>query len=113
MSYYGGNDSDGNDKNPRQMVIDACTQAFNNGVDFAQYDTDNDGYVDNVFIYYAGYNEAEGASANTVWPHRWTLANANTTFNGKIVYDYACTSELKGKSGTNMATKRKTPANAP
>lgn len=101
MAFYGGNSS-GSDKNPRQMVIDACALADAAGVDFAQYDTDNDGYVDNIFVYYAGYNEAEGASANTVWPHRWTLANISTKYDGKIVFDYACTSELKGTSGTNM-----------
>lgn len=104
MEYYGGNDSanSDNDKNPRQMVIDACKLASNNGIDFAQYDSDNDGIVDNVFVYYAGYNEAEGAEANTVWPHRWTLSNLNTKFDGKSIYSYACTSELRGKSGSNM-----------
>jgi M6 family metalloprotease-like protein len=102
IAYYGGNDASGNDKNPRQMVIDACTLADSAGVDFTQYDTDNDGFVDNIFVYYAGYNEAEGASVNTIWPHRWTLASYNTKFDGKIIYDYACTSELKGISGVNM-----------
>ena len=42
MAFYGGNDSSGNDLNPRQMVIDACTLASQNGLDFSQYDTDND-----------------------------------------------------------------------
>ena len=101
MAYYGENSS-GNDKNPQQMVIDACKLADQNGVDFTQYDTDNDGYVDNIFIYYAGYNEAEGGPANSVWPHRWTLANTLTKFDGKTIFDYACTSELKGASGTVM-----------
>lgn len=102
MAYYGGNNSSGDDKNPRQMIIDACTLANLDGVNFTQYDTDNDGFVDNVFVYYAGYNEAEGGPANTVWPHRWSLANYNTKFNGKIIFDYACTSELKGRSGSSM-----------
>lgn len=102
MAYYGGNDTSGSDKNPRQMVIDACTLASAAGVDFSQYDTDGDGFVDNVFIYYAGNNEAEGAPATTVWPHRWTLADYTTKFNGKTVLDYACTSELRGSSGSNM-----------
>jgi M6 family metalloprotease-like protein len=101
MSYYGGNDSSEQDKNPRQMVIDACGAA-NNDVNFAQYDTDGDGIVDNVFIYYAGYNEAERAPANTIWPHRWTLANYSTKFDGVSIFDYACTSELRGASGSNM-----------
>jgi len=102
MAFYGANDASGNDVNPRQMVIDACTLAANAGIDFSQYDTDNDGFVDNIFIYYAGYNEAEHAPANTIWPHRWVLADYSTKFNGKIVYDYACTSELKGATGANM-----------
>ena len=102
FAYYGANDASGNDVNPRQMVIDACTLAAASGVDFSQYDTDKNGVVDNVFIYYAGHNEAEGAAANTIWPHRWTLADYTTKFNGVSVYDYACTSELRSNSGSNM-----------
>lgn len=103
MTYYGGNSSSsGGDANARQMVIDACNLASADGVDFAQYDTDNNGFVDNIFIYYAGYNEAEGGPANSVWPHRWALANTATVLDGKIIYDYACTSELRGASGSNM-----------
>ncbi|MDP4239337.1 MAG: M6 family metalloprotease domain-containing protein, partial [Bacteroidota bacterium] len=102
MAYYGGNNASGNDVNPRQMVIDACTKASQAGVDFSQYDTDKDGVVDNVFIYYAGYNEAEGGPKNSIWPQRWTLADLSTIFNGVSVSDYACTSELRGNSGSTM-----------
>ncbi|HEY6915253.1 MAG TPA: M6 family metalloprotease domain-containing protein, partial [Paludibacter sp.] len=102
MEYYGKNDASGDDVNPQQMVIDACTLAAASGVDFSQYDTDKDAIVDNVFIYYAGYNEAEGAPANTVWPHRWSLNNYGTKFNNVSVFGYACTSELKYASGTSM-----------
>ncbi len=101
-AYYGANDANDYDLRPQQMVIDACQAADALGVDFAQYDTDNDGYVDNVFIYYAGYNEAEHGPENSVWPHRWTLANTSTKLDNKIIYDYACSSELRGSSGTNM-----------
>jgi M6 family metalloprotease-like protein len=102
MDYYGKNDANGDDTNPQQMVIDACTLAAANGVDFSVYDTDKNGIVDNVFIYYAGYNEAEGAPANTIWPHRWSLNNINTRFNNVSIYGYATTSELKSNSGANM-----------
>jgi immune inhibitor A len=103
MASYGKNDASGNDINPQQMVIDACTLAASQGgVDFSQYDTDKNGIVDNVFIYYAGYNEAEGGPANSVWPHRWSLNDNNTKFNGVSIYGYACTSELRGNSGSNM-----------
>lgn len=102
MAFYGTNDANGNDSNPQQMVIDACTKAAATGLDFSQYDTDGDGQVDNVFIYYAGYNEAEGGPANTIWPHKWNLNNYNTKFNGVSVYHYACTSELRGNTASNM-----------
>ena len=103
MEYYGGNDAQGNDLKPQQMVIDACTKA-SGLVDFSQYDTDNNGIVDNVFIYYAGYNEADGGSANSIWPHKWNLNNSYTKFNGVTIYNYACTSELrtdKDETGSN------------
>ena len=115
MDYYGKNDTNGDDTNPVQMVVDGCTLAFNSGVNFAQYDTDGDGIIDNVFIYYAGYNEAEGGPANSVWPHRWAIypnslytngnysgTVASTTFNGKQIKGYACTSELKNSFGSSM-----------
>jgi len=102
MAYYGANDASGNDVKPQQMVIDACTLASASGVNFQQYDTDNDGIVDNVFIYYAGYNEAEGGPDYTIWPHRWALNDLSTKFNGVSVSDYACTSELRSNTGQNM-----------
>ncbi|WP_163632219.1 M6 family metalloprotease domain-containing protein [Paludibacter sp. 221] len=101
MEYYGRN-SGGDDVNPQQMVIDACKLADEDGVDFSEFDIDNDGYVDNIFIFYAGYNEAEYGPKNSIWPHRWTLANHNTKFDGKIIYDYACTSELRSNQGNEM-----------
>lgn len=109
MEYYGANNTDGNDLRPAYMVVDAC-KAANANLDFSQYDSDGDGYIDNVFIYYAGYNEAEGAASGTVWPHRWAVqpgvnfTNNQTLvrFDGKTVFDYACTSELKGNTGTTM-----------
>jgi M6 family metalloprotease-like protein len=99
--YYGGNNSSDNDQRPRDMVIDACRAAHNDGVDFSIYDTDGDGIVDNVFIYYAGHNEAEGGPKESIWPHRWQL-NTNLTLDGVRVVGYACTSELRGSSGANM-----------
>lgn len=111
MAYYGANDPDSKeDVKPAYMIVDACKAADNNGVDFTQYDADGDGYIDNVFVYYAGYNEAEWGPDNSVWPHRWFVERnynyAGTAqsllFDGKKVFDYACTSELKGNSGSNM-----------
>ncbi len=66
-------------------------------VDFTQYDANGDGYIDNVFFYFAGHCQAWGA-ANTIWPHSWDVT-LNRLDNKTFRY-YACTSELLGSSGT-------------
>ena len=81
----------------RQMIIDACN-AVNATVDFADFDSDNDGWVDNVCVIFAGNNAAEG-DRTLINPHVWTLASA-MTYDGKKVYDYLCTSELRGSGKT-------------
>ncbi len=96
MSYYGANDDDGSDKAPAQMIIDACRLA-DNEIDFSLYDDDGDGKVDNVFVFFAGGDEAEGAGDNRVWSHAWYIysgAGKDLTLDGKKIDRYACTSEL-------------------
>ncbi|MDE7385605.1 MAG: M6 family metalloprotease domain-containing protein [Muribaculaceae bacterium] len=93
-SYYGGNDSDGYDKLPEEMVVEAC-KGLASQINFADYDLDNDGYVDNVFVIYAGEGEASGGPENSVWPHAWELSSAGKAFklNGKTIDSYGCTNE--------------------
>lgn len=92
-SYY--------DSHTSQMIVEACNMVALEGVDLTQYDTDNDGRLDNVFVYYAGHNEAEGAESGTIWPHR-SVVHTGDRVQGKLIYDYACTSEMRGSSGTSM-----------
>ena len=97
MSYYGGNDSSDNDKNPEQAVKEAC-QIIDGSVNFADYDLDGDGEVDLVYMVYAGKGEADGGSEDTIWPHQWELsfAGINLILDGKKISRYACGSELNG-----------------
>lgn len=109
-SYYGANNSDGDDKYPATMVVEAC-QLVDELVDFADYDWDGDGYVDQVYVVYAGYGENSGAPRNTIWPHEWTLSEASDygdgdgpqEFDGVMVDTYAVSCELEGVSGSTMA----------
>ena len=89
------------DSHTSQMIVEACNLVANQGVDLTQYDTDNDGRLDNVFVYYAGHNEAEGASSQTIWPHR-SIVTTGDRVQDKLIYDYACTSELRGSAGNAM-----------
>lgn len=109
MSYYGENDKEGLDKHPDQMVVDAVAKLaedLGDDINFANYDTNNDGYIDNIFVYYAGYGENEGAHSSTIWPHAWGIypeyVEGQLTYNGKTLNGYACTSELQHSSGSVM-----------
>ncbi len=98
MAYYGANDYNDNDRRPEELISDACKaakQLFD--IDFSQYDNDDDGYVDFVFVFYAGYGEADGASKNTIWQHMFrlkTYGGINCVIDGKTIDLYACGSEL-------------------
>lgn len=104
--YYGGNDWYGNDQHPEQMVIEACQQ-LDDQIDFSQYDRDNDGYIDNVFVFYAGQGEASYGSADTVWPHSWNVTSATSTayyFDGKRLDRYACSNEWESGRPDGVGT---------
>ena len=95
-TYYGGNNSAGNDKYPEVMIKEAC-ELVNDSVDYSLYDNDNDGYVDFVYVIYAGYGEADGGGDNTIWPHAWHLYSAagrKCEVDGKIIDLYACGNEM-------------------
>ena len=109
MSYYGKNDSYGSDMYPDKMVSEACKLADTQfHVDFTQYDNNNDGYVDFVFVVYAGFGEADGGASTTIWPHSWNLIAAGTQckVDGKTVDLYACGNELDyySKKHTGIGT---------
>lgn len=106
VAYYGGNDVWGNDRRPGEMVRDAC-QALDATVNFADYDTDNNGYVDNVYIIYAGKGENSYGDSNTIWPHSWTISDAlgsSLTYDGVKVEDYGCGNEWDDVLPTGIGT---------
>lgn len=106
QSYYGANDAYGNDKHPEEMVIEACSM-LDDSVDFRDYDRNNDGVIDNVFVFYAGRGEATGGGSNSVWPHSWTLPEAgvpDTYFDGVRLHTYGCSNEWEGSRADGVGT---------
>lgn len=102
MAYYGRESASLHDVNPYEMVADGCKLA-DGDVDFSLYDEDNDGMVDNVFVFYAGYGQNSGAPAETIWPHAaniWTYGGIKLVLDGVQVGNYACTNEIQGTSGS-------------
>ena len=102
VAFYGANSKKGGyDIHADSMIIHACMLADEAGLDFTEFDTDSNGILDNVFVYYAGHNEAEYAGEDKVWPHRSSVYS-KMRFDDIKLGSYACTSELKGAEGGNQ-----------
>ena len=100
VSHYGMNDDDKQDIRPWEMVKDACVAA-DNDIDFSQYDQDDDGKVDNVYIFYAGLSESEHTDQpDLIWPHQYYIYSGtpgiNLVLDGKRIDRYACSAEITG-----------------
>lgn len=98
-AYY-GEDVDGDDAKADEMVVEACNWAHNIGVDFSRYDWDGDGYVDEVFVLYAGKGQADNSKIpDLIWPHMYYLSASDKalTLDGVTIDTYACSCELNSK----------------
>lgn len=93
-AYYGAHSTSGaNDIRPGQMIKDALKLCHDEGtVNFANYDNDNDGVVDYVYVFYAGRGEASGGADESIWPHSSSISGVS--YNGKSISRYACSNEL-------------------
>lgn len=97
-AYYGAPSGNLHDVRPCDMVYDACRLA-DPDVNFADYDWDGDGYVEQVYVLFAGLGQAAGGDENTIWPHEYKLQEGNngsyvSKDNNVVVNTYACGPEL-------------------
>ncbi|MDE7409707.1 MAG: M6 family metalloprotease domain-containing protein [Muribaculaceae bacterium] len=103
MSYYGKNsNAGGGDANPFILFQEALSYAKSK-VNLEDYDCDEDGFVDNIHIIYAGYGEEAGASANTIWAHECTFTPIHISSDLKIDR-YSCSPELRDNNGSTITT---------
>lgn len=97
-AYYAAEDT----RVPK-MVNDICKQV-DSEVDYSLYDWDGDKYVDQVYVIYAGYGEAQGAE-NTIWPHEWSVRAGVSvgylTAEKVRIETYGISCELMGDGKTN------------
>lgn len=125
MAYYGANNGYGEDQLLGDFVLHACSIASQlPDVDFSNYDNDNDGFLDFVYIIHAGYGEADGGGDDTMWPASFEMTSAYFggytslrgyedyddffenimpmyTFDGITVGSFAYSNELRNAYGDN------------
>lgn len=114
-AFY-GNGSSGRQgdfpNNGQGMVRDALDLA-DALVNFGDFDTDNDGFVDAITIIHSGYGAETGSGGgNWMWSHRWSLwqapggrwtsADRNGSGGNVNVYDYHTEPALWGTSGNGI-----------
>lgn len=92
-AYYGAETESSHDIRPREMIAEACSLA-NPNVNFANFDNDNNGYIDMIHIIYAGMGQHNGGGTDAIWAHSWALS-APTSFDGVYAYKYSCSNELR------------------
>lgn len=85
-------------KNARSTLVKEACQAMDDVIDFTNYDSDNDGYIDLVYVIYAGYSASiTGNADDCIWPA--SGENNLGTFDGKIAYRWGVNNELNGYPG--------------
>ncbi len=109
-AYYGnGNDGLGSAPNNGQRMAEDALNAANAVVNFGQFDSDNDGFVDSIDFIHSGYAAETGSGGgNWMWSHRWGLNSTRSSgdLNGLGVSvkasDYHTEAALWDTSGTNI-----------
>ena len=90
QTYYGA----GSD-NIKALIEDACS-AVDGMVNFADYDANNDGIVDLVYVIYAGHSANIGGNKTTdIWPKSGTVT-ISKKLDGKSIRRYGVSNELAG-----------------
>lgn len=111
-AYYGedkpSSHKEGSDDNYTEMFSEACAQVANE-VNFADYDSDKDGFADLVYIIYAGYSQSWGGNSDDcLWPKSgWaefykydtdskTMTHKPLSYNNTRIARYGINNELNG-----------------
>ena len=85
--------------NRADVIFNAALDSINDEIDFSDYDTDGDGYVDMVFFLVAGFSaNYSGNDDNYLWPHMYYLY-WSPALDGVSFGLYACSTEIAGWEG--------------
>ena len=103
MVKYRSTSSD--DENSKYLVQDVSKQLDAKIDDWAPYDWDGDGYVEQLVIVFAGKGQQDGGGNNAIWPHQWWMSEHEDVSPVKVqgadkeyfINTYCCVQELSGK----------------
>ena len=103
--YANGNSGD----STLWQALRQALQAIDATVNFSDYDTDNDGWIDSIAFLHSGYAAEWGGSdsygtpyTSRIWSHRWSLQPAWTSAEGVRVGAYHISPAVWGVSGSEI-----------
>ncbi len=100
QTYYGSDDTS-QDFRMGELIQEACT-LLDDEIDFSEFDLDEDGYVDNIYFFYAGGGQADDPNGTDyIWPHSAEVEEAwglHLEYDGKVIGHYATSNEVRYSS---------------
>ncbi len=90
-AYYGRNSGTRKDINIDNFFSEAIEKVYDKGIDWSQFDNNNDGNVDIAYFIYAGEGENASEDTNTIWPKEIT---GRRTMCGITFDAYVCNNEI-------------------
>jgi len=103
--YANGNSGDSTLWEALREALDKLDQTL----DFSQYDSNNDGFIDSIAFLHSGYGAEWGGtdvdgtgSADRIWSHRWDMSPSWVSSEGVQVSSYHISPALWGTSGSKI-----------
>ncbi|MCQ2062239.1 MAG: M6 family metalloprotease domain-containing protein [Fibrobacter sp.] len=108
-SKYNENNSFGETYGALLALDEAFAQLMQTDIDMSVYDNDGDGYVDFIYMIYAGVGASDSQVEEAIWPHAgvyvdpsslnnmWGMSYKSVNRNLKM-YKYACSNEISGSA---------------
>ncbi|HDD59427.1 MAG TPA: M6 family metalloprotease domain-containing protein [Euryarchaeota archaeon] len=93
MAYYGADAGGGHDNAnvPIYYLVLEAIDLANPDINYHDYDTDGDGYLDHLIVVHAGRDQASSGDPNDIWSHR---GNLNAYKDGVYITSYVLVSEF-------------------
>lgn len=100
-TYYATNGPTTAGSKVKNLVREAI-QAAKDDIQFANFDINEDKFVDAIHIVFAGYAQGDNSLSGLIWPHQGALTTA-VWQNSYRAKEYFITSELAGDTGNKIA----------
>lgn len=101
MSYYASSGDPG-DSGSTFLIEHTVSSALASGINFSGYDGDSNGYIDVIYIIYAGYGAFEGNSSDQIDPHTWDVSSKKIKAGDLKVGTYCCSPYYYGETGDTL-----------